>query len=307
MKTGFPKLQVMTFLFMAVAMTGLSEPFDLNYLPKDKAETTDIAKRMLATAEEVVYLEEHEAQKLWIFHPADIKEGELRPCIFFIHGGGWGGNPNMLAPQCLYLVRRGMVAVSIHFRGPSTKNKISPYDCLADCLTAYRWIKLHAKDYHIDPDRIVVSGGSAGGHLALSMVTIDGHTHAGDDLSIPIDPKALILFNPAIDLINGWKGGVKKCESHGINPASFSPAHFVKPGLPETLILSGGKDKIISPEMIRQFSARMKIHGNVCSFIEYPEAGHSFFNYGREQNVYFHQTLNEVDKFLSKLGYLNLK
>ena len=50
---------------------------------------------------------------------------------------------------------------------------------------------------------------------------------------------------------------------------------------------------------------RMENHGNKCSFVEYPDAGHSFFNYGRESNLYFRQTMLEVEKFLQKLGYLD--
>jgi len=299
------KNKVAIVLSIICLMNCRSEEFDLNYIPKDKNETGAITKQMLATAEEFAYRTEHESQRLWIFRPSNLKADELRPCVFFIHGGGWGGSPNTLAPQCLYLARLGVVSVTIHFRKPSVKEGVSPYDCLADCLSAYRWVKQNGKQHNIDSDRIVVSGGSAGGHLSLAMVTIDGHNNPADDLSVPVDPKAMILFNPAMDLVNGWKGGAKKCESQGIDSATYSPAHHVKPGLPETLILSGGKDNIISPAMIRQFMERMGKHGNKCSFVEYPEAGHSFFNYGREDNVYFHQTMTEVEKFLHKLGYLD--
>jgi acetyl esterase len=286
---------------LLLAMICRAEDFDLNYFPKDGADKKAVLLKMLATGAEIAYRTESEKQKLWIFRPADVKEDELRPCVFFIHGGGWGGSPESLAPQSLYLARRGVVCVSIHFNGP----KPSPKGCLADSLSAYRWVKQNGKKYNIDPDRIVVSGGSAGGHLSLAMVTIPGCDHPDDDLSIPIDPKALILFNPAIDLVDGWGGGAKKCEKAGIDPSAFSPARFVKSGLPETLILSGGKDRLVPLTMVNTFMEQMKQHGNKCSFVEYPDAGHSFFNYGKEDNVYFHQTMDEVEKFLCKLGYID--
>jgi len=295
------KIILSTSLFMTlVTATALADDFDLSYYPKDKKECSEIMQKMLKEGEEISYRKAHASQKLWLFRPEDIKDGELRPCVFFIHGGSWGGTASAFAPQCIYLKRRGIVAVSIHFRKPDR----SPKDCLADVLSAFRWVKKYGKKYNIDHDRIVISGGSAGGHLALAMVTIPGCDHADDDLSINIDPKGLILFNPVIDLVEGWPNGQKICEKAGFDPATFSPAHHVKPGLPETLILSGENDEIITPKMIKKFSKRMAKHDNKSNVIIYPDVNHAFFNYGRLNNIYFNKTMNEVDKFLAKLGYI---
>ena len=289
---------VLSILLLSLALW--ADDFDLNHNPKSKEESQKITEKMLKSGTEIAYRKDHPNQKLWIFRPTHLKKGDLRPCVFFIHGGGWGGSPESLAPQCIYLQQRGVVTVSIHFRRPGP----SPKDCLADSLSAYRWIKKNAKEYGIDPDRIVVSGGSAGGHLALAMVTIPGCDHPDDDKSIPIDPKALILFNPAIDLVDGWAGGQAKCRKGGVDPAEFSPAHKVKEGLPETLILSGEKDQVITPDMLKAFRKRMKEHGNKCTVILDPEGTHGWFNYGKGDGTAFHKTMAEVEKFLAKLGYL---
>jgi len=121
------------------------------------------------------YSHKHRDNKLWVFRPEGLKQDELRPCVFYIHGGSWGGNAPMFAPQCIYLSRRGIVGVSIEFRRYDKNQGISPKDCLADCISAYRWIKKHARSLHIDPDKIVIAGGSAGAHLALSMLTLEGY------------------------------------------------------------------------------------------------------------------------------------
>ena len=123
-------------LGLLLAMCCRAAEFDLDYLPKDKKETSAVTQKMLAAGEEIAYGTEHEAQKLWIFRPADLKENELLPCVFFIHGGGWGGSPSGLAQQCIYLAQHGIVAVSIHFRTPSTQTGISPKDSLSDSLSA---------------------------------------------------------------------------------------------------------------------------------------------------------------------------
>lgn len=267
--------------------------FDLLYLPANKQETSELNSRMLATGKEFSYGDPNiSQQRLWIFNPLEIAKDEKRPCVFFIHGGGWGGKPDSLAAQCLYLQRRGFNAVSIHFRNPG--KDLTPRDTLDDARLAYQWIIDHADEHHIDTSQIFISGGSAGGHLSLALRTIDA---SGKGFQKP-EPAGLILFNPVIDLVDGWSGGRKKCLQAGIEPRDFSPAHNVRKGLPPMLILSGGRDALIPPALIHNFQKRLAAVGGESHFIEYPEAGHGFFNYGREGNKYFQWTMSEMEKFL---------
>lgn len=267
--------------------------FDLLYLPADKQETSELNSRMLATGKEFSYGDPNiSQQRLWIFNPLEIAKDEKRACVFFIHGGGWGGKPDSLAAQCLYLQRRGFNAVSIHFRSP--KKDLTPQDTLDDARLAYRWIIDHADEHHIDTSQVFISGGSAGGHLSLALSTIDP---GGKGFKKP-EPAGLVLFNPVIDLVDGWSGGRKKCLQAGIEPRDFSPAHNVRKGLPPMLILSGGRDSLIPPALIHKFQKRLADVGGESQFIEYPEAGHGFFNYGREGNKYFQWTMWEMEKFL---------
>ena len=164
----------------------------------------------------------------------------------------------MYAAYCTHLARKGYVGVNIEFRRYNVKQGISPKECLADCLSAYRWIRKNARRLNIDPEQIVIAGSSAGGHLGLSMLTLEGYDNPSDDNNIAIDPKGLILINPAIDLVDGWQDGQNRCRACGIDPASLSPAHHIKPGLPPTLVISGTKDTVITPGQIRAFKARME-------------------------------------------------
>lgn len=266
---------------------------DLLYVPANKDETSEVNRSMLKTGKEFSYGDpDIPQQRLWIFNPLEIAEDEKRPCVFFIHGGGWAGKPESLAAQCLYLQRRGFNAVSIHFRNPV--KKLTPRDTLEDVRRAYQWIIKHADEHHIDVNQIFISGGSAGGHLSLALRTID---ITGNGFETP-EPAGMILFNPVIDLVDGWSNGRKKCLQAGIQPRDFSPAHHVRRGLPPILILSGSKDSLITPQLIRDFQKRLAAVGGKSRFIEYPEAGHGFFNYGREQNKYFQWTMWETEKFL---------
>ncbi|MCR9199731.1 MAG: sulfatase-like hydrolase/transferase [Planctomycetaceae bacterium] len=267
---------------------------NLLYLPKNRKESDAIGDQLEATATQFDYGGQGvKDQTLRVYTPLDIQPEEKRPCVFFIHGGGWGGHPRMLAPQSAWLQRRGYVVVNIHFRAP--RGALTPHDTLRDARAAYRWTLEHADQLQIDTDRIVVSGGSAGGHLSLALFTIG----LEDDPALAEPPRGLVLFNPAIDLVDGWSGGRKKCEQAGIDPTSLSPAHHVHKDLPPTLVLSGEKDTVIAPPLIRRFQQRMKAADNDCRFIEYPGAGHGFFNYGRENNVYFQWTMWAFEDFLN--------
>lgn len=64
-------------LALMSALNCQTDEFDLDYIPKDKAETSVVTQRMLATGEEIAYRKEHEALKLWIFRPSDVNEDEL--------------------------------------------------------------------------------------------------------------------------------------------------------------------------------------------------------------------------------------
>lgn len=269
---------------------------DFRYVPKSRAETNQICADLLATGKVVHYGDPDQTEhKLWIFNPLDLEPGELRPCVFFIHGGGWGGDPAMLASQAVYLQRRGYNTVSIHFRKPA--GKVSPQDSLRDARRAYRWIVQHGAQHHIDTKKLVVSGGSAGGHLSLALCTIP----LPDDPLVEQLPLGLVLLNPVIDLVDGWAGGRQKCEAFGIAPRDFSPAHHVRAGLPPTLVLSGSDDALITPEQLRRFARSMTSAGNQCEVRIYPDAGHGFFNYGREQNRFFYPTMWEFEAFLEQV------
>lgn len=289
--------------FIGQQMQGVDEPalvdaygqkeHDFSDLPANRQEAATIAESLLKTGEQVVYGDpEIKQHRLWIFNPLDIQPDELRPCVVFFHGGGWGGKPSALAAQSVYLQRRGINAVSVHFRAPA--GKLTPADTLRDARRAYRWIVNNGKKHHIDVDHLVVSGGSAGGHLSLALATIG----LDDDPVIEHLPKGMVLFNPVIDLVDGWEGGQKKCRAKKIDPQEFSPAHHVREGLPPTLVLSGSEDRLITPPMLESFELRMLDAGNECTVKIYPGADHGFFNYGRGKERYFQQTMWQFEAFL---------
>jgi len=89
------------------------------------------------------------------------------PVVMWVHGGGWqSGNKDN--PWCLPLVKSGFAVASINYR--LSQEAIFPAQ-IYDCKAAVRWLRAHAGDYGINPDKIGAAGGSAGGHLVALLGT----------------------------------------------------------------------------------------------------------------------------------------
>jgi len=250
---------------------------------------------------------------LYIFNPQNKIGG--CPAIIFFHGGGWQtGGPEQFAPQSAYLVSRGMVAITVEYRIQNVHGT-TPQEALLDAKSAIRWVRLHATELGIDANRIVAAGGSAGGHLAAALATITEHNEESDDLSVSCRPDALILFNPAINLVALEEYAQRyKTKDYirlfsRVDVASISPYHHIHNHLPPTLILHGAEDKSIPLSTVQEYAQAVTRLGNHCELIIYNECGHAFFNFSRDNyhNPYYRETLKEVDYFLTSLGFLKQK
>jgi acetyl esterase/lipase len=108
------------------------------------------------------------ANKLDVFW-AEKAEGKL-PLIVWVHGGGWEGGDKAGCPA-MGMVPRGYVVASINYR--FSQEAIYPAQ-IEDCKGAIRFLRAHAAEYHIDPDKVGVWGASAGGHLVALLGTTGG-------------------------------------------------------------------------------------------------------------------------------------
>lgn len=94
-----------------------------------------------------------------------------RPAVLVIHGGGWqGGNKDIHLREVRQLAERGYVAVSVGYRLAPRHHFPA---AIEDCKCAVRWLRAHAAEWEVDPQRIGAMGFSAGAHLALLLGTTD--------------------------------------------------------------------------------------------------------------------------------------
>ncbi|MAU71521.1 MAG: peptidase S9 [Pseudozobellia sp.] len=236
---------------------------------------------------------------LEIHSPVRMDKETQKPANVFFFGGGWqNGDRSHFAEQADYFSKRGLVCILADYRTES-KHQTTPYVALQDAKSAMRYVRQNASKLGVDPNKIVASGGSAGGHLAAATSLIADYNDKNDDLSIDCKPNALLLFNPVIDNGPGGYG----YERIGDNYKNFSPLHNIKRGAPPTLFLIGTEDRYIPVETAEYYQTVMEKVGSRCELRIYEGEKHGFFNY-RFIDM-FKETIHEADIFLQSLGYLN--
>ena len=238
-----------------------------------------------------------------IYKPEVAHRPELGPAVVFFFGGGWThGDIDQFKEQSRFLATRGLVAVCAEYR-VRDRHGTTPFDALMDAKSAIRWLRPNARDWDIDPGKIIAGGGSAGGHLAVSTAFIAGNDNPSDDLAISCRPDALVLFNPVVDTTE-----LELCKKLiGDRRREISPLHYVSSNGPPTIIFHGTQDKIVPIRDIERFQIKMKEAGNRCHIHQFKDMDHGFFNFGRNEDRPFDETMRATETFLFSLGYLTGK
>jgi acetyl esterase/lipase len=284
---GFFKQLVMGGLVFVMAECPLPGQQDGKAPLEFEGATAHVYKK---TAEGELYL--------YVFQPQKGRQ-QNRPAAVFFFGGGWnGGTPKQFEEHASYLASRGMVGIVADYRVKSRQGT-TPFECVKDGKSAIRWVRVHAGELGIDPDRIAAGGGSAGGHVAAATATVPGLEEKGEDSSVSCRPNALLLFNPVYD--NGPEG-----YGHGRVKERYkeiSPIHNIHKGTPPAIVFLGTKDTLIPVATAEKYKQLMEQAGSRCDLHLYEGQPHGFFN-RRKSEEHFLKTVTEMDRFLESLGYL---
>ena len=207
------------------------------------------------------------------------------PAVLAIHGGAWrSGSKITMLRHAWKLAGAGYVVVAINYRhAPEHKFPAQ----IHDCKQAVRWMRNHATQYSIDPERIAAFGYSAGGHLAALL----GTTSAGDQLKGPVettnnDPasarvQAVIAggavcdfswIDPESRLLKYWIGATRESD-----PAAYlaaSPTHYISGEAPPFYFYHGEKDAIVPLSSAKQMHRKLTDQGTPSVFIPVAGKGH---------------------------------
>ena len=245
---------------------------------------------------EFVYKVTPQADLRVILHlPFNWQPGDKRPGILFFYGAALrGGRLEQFARQATYLASRGMVAARVEIRG-WTQHKVMADKCVEDAKSAVRWLRMNAPILGIDTGRIVSSGASSGGHLALCTGTVPGLDAPGEDLGASSIPNAMVLFNPVLRT-HDFKGYVGR---YGQEMARrISPALYLSQNTPPMLMTFGTEDKwfALAPEFLER-----AVEVGCCAELYLVEGqDHGFHN----ASPWTERTLYRADEFLASLGYV---
>jgi acetyl esterase/lipase len=232
------------------------------------------------------------------------------PVLLQIHGGAWmiGSKEQQGLPLMYQLAQHGWICVAINYR-------LSPRatwpDHLLDCKRALAWVKEHIGEYGGDPDRIVVTGGSAGGHLtAMLGLTANDPRFQPDFESVDTSVAAFVPLYGVYDFtdrdgIRGTRDPLRRSlERHIVkrlredDPEIFdlaSPMSHVRDGVPPCLVVHGELDTLAPVEEARAFVGLLRaVSTQPVAYAELPGAHHAFDVFASIRTV---QVVDRVETF----------
>jgi acetyl esterase/lipase len=239
--------------------------------------------------------------------------------LIFIHGGGWtGGTKAQRALAIQPYLAMGLNVVNVEYR--LAKAALAPA-AVEDCRCALKWVLSHAAEYGIDTQKIVVSGDSAGGHLALmtgflpASAGLDRECGRNDYLGrepVPEEMKVAAVVNwygisDVPELLSGqnmrtyavsWMGSMPNREEIA---KRVSPSTYVRAGVPPVLTIHGDADPVVPhAQSIRLHKALTEL-GVANELMTVPGGKHGLDCCNLEQRTKAYQT---IQAFLRKQGVL---
>jgi acetyl esterase/lipase len=210
------------------------------------------------------------------------------PAVICIHGGGFrAGSRDSYDGLCKRLAQKGFVAVTVTYRlAPKYPFPAAVHDVKA----AVRWVRANAAKYQIDPDRIGVTGGSAGGHLA-QFLGVTAHVPEFEGKGGNADQSSSVtcvvnVFGPsnflrsygksvdAAEVLPQFLGG--NLETARKQHIRASPLFWVTPDAAPTLCIHGTEDQYVNHEQSVELVDRLKAAGVEAELLTIDKAKHGF-------------------------------
>ncbi len=247
--------------------------------------------------------------KLDVYHSREAKSPT--PVVVMIHGGGWlvSNKDDYVLTAGPYLTM-GFAVVNVEYR--PGKISLAPAS-VEDCACALRWVARHAKDYNFDLNKIILTGPSAGGHLALMTGMAPASAGFASECAFQDEPNApapkvaaiinLFGITDVVDLLQGPNLRTYAVSWIGTAPGRedlarrISPLTYVRPGLPAILTIHGDADKVVPYSHAVRLHEALTRAGVRNQLLTIPGAGHGWLT--AEQDLLAFETTRA---FLESLG-----
>jgi acetyl esterase/lipase len=287
-------LVVMGFLVSCQSGTPLTSPLTTSPFSSVPSATVPVpsllygpnSSKLGTTEKDVTYgIAGNVSLKMDIFYPK-MASGVL-PVVVYVHGGGWTGGDKAAGAgvnEIPEMIKRGYLVASINYRlAPQYRFPAM----IEDAKCAVRFLKAKASDFGLDPGRIGVWGGSAGGHLVALLGTTDasaGFEGTGGYADQSSRVQAVVDFFGPADLnifFQRYQGTIMK-EVFGAADANSdklkvaSPVTYISRDDPPFLIMQGDKDTVVPLIQSQILYDRLVADGVTASLVIVKNAGHSF-------------------------------
>jgi acetyl esterase/lipase len=267
---------------------------------------------------DVVFSEPREGErgpklKLDVYLPLEDPEpGQKRPAVLQIHGGAWvlGSKNEQGIPLLNHLASCGWVGFNADYR---LSPRVKAPEHLIDCKRALAWVREHAEEYQIDPDFIVVTGGSAGGHLcALMALTQNDPAFQPGFEDADTTVQAAVPFYGVYDLTD--RDGNYRSELLSLTDllarvmmevgvdedperwASYSPLDRITEDAPPMFVIHGDRDVLVPVKGARRFVEDLRrTSTEPVVYAEIQGAQHAFEIFPSFRTV---ETVEYVERFL---------
>lgn len=205
-----------------------------------------------------------------------------RPTIVQFHGGSWSiGKPDWFFSTAENYAKQGWVVGVVEYRIKG-KQDTYPFEAVKDAKSAIRWVRENAEKYNIDPDKILATGNSAGGHLAIATTLVDNWNESTDNLEINPKPNAIIVNAAVYDLTTNANRWITEKMPNREVVKEISPNHLLKTSSTKMLLIHGNKDSNCPYETAKYFYNQMNSLGNDIELHTIEDATH-FIWYGKHQ------------------------
>ena len=275
-RVGFSSSSTKTADFLidnlrVVDPTGKSAPMPAGAARKPVTE--EITLERMAGATTLQYRTGKDAMNLFIYRPDGWMADDKRSAMIYFFGGGWTkGTPLKSASWARWAAEQGMVGIAPDYR---TENRFgtSPLASVADGRAAFNWVIEHADKLGIDPQRIVVGGSSAGGHVAMWTAIHDTPPGSNENEAPKVKPAAIFLSSAVTDTsaLTGYTP-----RRFGDHAEALSPVHQLDAQMPDILMFHACDDELVDYKTAVALCRKMEETGNDCELISVPQGGHGF-------------------------------
>jgi acetyl esterase/lipase len=226
-------------------------------------------------------------------------ENNKKPAIVFFHGGSWSeGQASWHFEACRKYAAKGWTACSVEYRIYGAQGTL-PFAAVMDARSAIRWLREHGNELGIDTGRIVVTGNSAGGHLALATALADHWNEKTDHLKFSPVPNLILVNSGVYDLTDEKTAWIRKDLSNKKLAQQISPNNLVRKHLPPMLLIHSAADQNVPYASAQKFVSLMRAAGNKVEFKSLQDGGHFIFDHPKYTPAVFAWR----KEFLHTLGY----